>query len=700
MPANPHMKSGGSACKPACEAVVRCNLHNQMKPDSLSLAARIATPLTAVALVGFCYGMARFPEIPKAERERLASRFKFERAPLPEVANHPPYKSVREVHPSLQRISAWISSLGASAALADLDGDGLPNDVCYIDPRLDQVIVAPVPGTQARYAPFVLQASPLPYDARTTAPMGVLVGDFNEDGLLDVLVYSWGRTPILYLRRATATPVGSPVALSRADLVATELTDSGERWFSNGAVQADLDGDGHVDLVIGNYFQDGAHILDANAGGVEVLHEGKAKALNGGKKHVFLWAGAQAGETPSATFKEVAGVFTPEVEHGWTLAIGAADLDGDLLPEIYFGHDFGPDRLLHNRSIPGHLKFAVLEGQRRFTDPKSCVLGCDSFKGMGVDFGDVNGDGLPDIYVSNIATEFGLTESHFLWQSTGKIDEMEHGVAPYVQASEELGLSRSGWGWDCRLADFDNDGILEAVQAVGFIRGKINRWPELQSLGTSNSRVVHDPRFWPNFKPGADLSGHDLNPFFVRAGGDRYFNVGMEVGFTEPMVTKGVALADVDGDGRLDMVFANQWMESCFFHNVAPSPGQFLGLHLVLPLAADAAAPLRKRAGNPDADLHGRPAVGASARLVLPSGRKLFAQVDGGSGHSGRRSPDILLGLGQLPAGQKLDVELKWRDIGGQPQATTLTLSPGWHTVLLGKISVGALASAGQLTAP
>ena len=75
------------------------------------------------------------------------------------------------------------------------------------------------------------------------------------------------------------------------------------------------------------------------------------------------------------------------------------------------------------------------------------------------------------------------------------------------RAAEALGLSRSGWGWDCRLADFDNDGVLEAVQAVGFIRGKINRWPELQSLGTSNSRMVHDPRFWPNFKPGADLSG-------------------------------------------------------------------------------------------------------------------------------------------------------------------------------------------------
>jgi hypothetical protein len=655
-----------------------------MSPQSSAFVKRFAAPAVALALIGLTFGMARYPCLGPKECSRLSSRFKFEKIALPEAANHPPYKYVRQVHPSLKRIAAWVSTLGASAALADLDGDGLPNDVCWVDPRTDLVTVAPVPGTGARYAPFTLNPAPLRFDPATTAPMGVLAGDFNEDGLMDLLVYFWGRTPVLFLRKNSGVEAGHATALSAEDYVPCELTESEERWFSNGAIQADLDGDGHLDLVIGNYFQDGAHILDANASGVEVLHEGKSKALNGGKKHLFLWAGATVGPHPHVEYREVTDVLEPAVEHGWTLAIGAADLDGDLLPELYFGNDFGPDRLLHNRSTPGHLKFVVLEGQRRFTDPKSCVLGFDSFKGMGVDFGDINGDGILDIYVSNIATRFGLTESHFLWQSTGAAEQMKQGIAPYRQASEKLGLSRSGWGWDCRLADFDNCGVLEAIQAVGFIKGKINRWPELQSLGTSNDRIVHDPRLWPNFKPGADLSGHDLNPFFVRAADGRYYDIGPALGFTEPMVSKGIALADVDGDGRLDFVLANQWEPSFFFHNQGPNPGDFLGLHLLLPLPSQSEAILRERKGHPGPDLYGLPAIGAQVRAILPDQRRLVAQVDGGTGHSGRRSPDIHLGLGRLPADSTIQVEVKWRSLRGEVQEATFQLTPGWHTVLLG----------------
>jgi enediyne biosynthesis protein E4 len=635
------------------------------RPDIGIGMKKCSTCLAAIVLAAICYGAAKLPALSPREKSALAARFAFKKLPLSEVANHPPYKMVRQVHPSLDRISAWVSSVGAAATLADLDADGLPNDLIYVDPRTDLVTITPVPGTGERYQPFAF--GPLAwatgsYDLSTIAPMGSVAGDFNEDGLLDVMIYFWGRTPLLYLRMAN----GSEPAVKQLSLAAfmlRELVDSGERWYSDCATQADFDGDGHVDLLIGNYFQDGARILDAKASGTETMHQGKAKALNGGYKHIFLWQAAARGDSPSATYREVRNVFPEEIARGWAVALGAADLDGDLLPEIYFAHDFGPDRLLHNRSAPGRLEFAELKGRRDFTTPKSCVLGDDSFKGMGCDFGDMNGDGLLDIYVSNIATKFGLTESHFLWQSTGQLEDMKRGIAPYVQNSEKLGLSRSGFGWDARLADFDNDGVLEGIQACGFIKGKINRWPELQALGTSNDKVVHNPRFWPSFRPGADLSGQDWNPFFVRDAAGRYYDIAPAVGLAEPMVSRGIALADVDGDGRLDFVCANQWGPSYFIRNESPQPGAFLGLRLL--------------------QRTGAPAIGAVATISLADGRKMVAQVDGGSGHSGRRSPEVHFGLGAVDKTKPLLVDIKWRDPRGQVQRTTRQLLPGWHTIRL-----------------
>src|SRR5262249_17972772 len=149
--------------------------------------------------------------------------------------------------------------------------------------------------------------------------------------------------------------------------------------------------------------------------------------------------------------------------------------DGDLLPEIYLVQDFGPDRLLHNRSQPGKLTFVSLYGERTLTTPRSGVLGRDSFNGMGIDFGDLNGDGGPDIFVSNITCNFGLHETSFVFLSQkDELHRMREGIAPYRNASEELGLSRGGWNWQARLADFDNDGVLEALQAAGATKGTVS----------------------------------------------------------------------------------------------------------------------------------------------------------------------------------------------------------------------------------
>lgn len=648
-----------------------------MTTTSTNIVRRYAARFVAVMLIVALYGLARLPKLSYAERARLAADFKFVQSPLPELASRSS-RSARVVHPSLEHISAWISSVGASVALNDIDGDGLPNDVCYVDTRTDRVIVAPVPGTPARYAPFTLDPKSVPYDAATMAPMGCLPSDLNEDGLIDILVYYWGRTPIAFLNTK-----GSKQVLSSDKYLPGEVIPNGGRWFTNAATLADLDGDGHADLIVGNYFQDDAQILDSKGNSPpQQMQHSMSRAANGGRNHLLLWSGATAGAEPSVQFKEVEGVLDEQVARGWTLAVGAADLDGDLLPEIYFANDFGPDRLLHNRSKPGALHFALLEGVKTLTTPNSKVLGRDSFKGMGVDFGDLNGDGLLDIYVSNIADQYALEESHFVFLSTGHPELMKKGVAPYVDASESLGLSRSGWGWDTRLADFNNDGVLEALQATGFMRGAVNRWPELHELAMGNDQLLQDPRSWPRFQPGDDLSGHNHNPFFVRAQDGRYYDLASDLGLDQLQVSRGIATADVDGDGRLDFAVANQWDTSYFYHNESAHVGAFLGLHLLLPLQPEKTT--RVYSGQPGTDPTTRPAIGAFATVYLPDGRRLVAQVDGGNGHSGKRSTDLHFGLGQLSPNQTSRVELRWRDSVGQAHQEALQMLPGWYTVLLG----------------
>jgi hypothetical protein len=157
-----------------------------------------AKRILAVTVILTLLALAQLPALSQSEKSAIASRFAFTRLPLPEVTGVPK-KQERGVNPSLARHSAWVSAVGASVALNDLDGDGLANDLCYVEPRTDQVIVAPVPGTGDRYQPFTLETVHHGYDASAIAPMGCLPNDVNEDGRVDLLVYYWGRTPVTFL---------------------------------------------------------------------------------------------------------------------------------------------------------------------------------------------------------------------------------------------------------------------------------------------------------------------------------------------------------------------------------------------------------------------------------------------------------------------------------------------------------------------
>lgn len=626
------------------------------RPPAVS---RIAAPLLAL-LIAVSLGFAtRLPDASAADRRMLAGRFAFAVSDL----NGDPAggRTQRAVQPALERLRAWISSVGAGAALADLDGDGLPNDTCLVDPRDDSVSVTPTPGPTVRYEAFPLLPTGVPYDVRTTAPMGCALADLNEDGRLDVLVYFWGRAPLVHLQRADV-PFG-PAAFTAADVTAR----SDEVWNSTTANVLDLDGDGHLDILVGNYFPDGARVLDPAARDDPrmQMQDSMSWARNAGRNRILRFTGLTpvAGGPPRPRYEDASSALTDEQARAWTLAIGAQDLDGDSRPEVYVANDFGRDHLLRNLSRPGRIRFAELPGRREADMPKSKVLGNDSFKGMGVAFTDLNADARPDILVSNITTPYALQESNFAFVSTDTAPLTDR--APYRDESQRLGLARTGWGWDVKAADFDGDGTDEIVQALGFLRGRVNRWAELQELAMGNDVFLRYPNAWPNFRDGDDIAGHQRNPFFVRGDDGRYVDVSERLAFRQHATTRALAVGDTDHDGRPDLVVANQWARSQFLHNTGPARAH-LGLRLLLP------------ATGPDAQP--RPAVGATVQVRRADGAPLTAQLYPANGHTGGNSPELLFGLGASSG--PVTVTVTWRDAAGQ-QALTRSLTPGWHTLVL-----------------
>ncbi|MFI5495987.1 CRTAC1 family protein [Actinoplanes sp. NPDC051859] len=620
--------------------------------------------LVVVLAAGLCITagwFTRSPAAPKADTAALAQRFDFA---ITDVNDDPAgARTRRVVQPGLDHIRAWISAVGASAGLSDLDGDGLPGEACLVDPRDDSVTVRPTPEGPGRFPVFALLPAGLAYDAMTTAPMGCVPADLNEDGWTDVLVHFWGRTPVAYLRRP-GVALG-PDAFRATDIVPHPT----EIWNSSTANVLDLDGDGHLDLFIGNYFPDGARVLDAAAKNDPLMRmqDSMSGAANAGTNRILRFERTDVVDGVAVPrYSDASKALTPSQTRHWTLATGAQDLDGDSLPELYVANDFGPDHLLHNRSTPGKIAFEVLKGSRVLDTPKSKALGDDSFKSMGVAFTDLNTDSRPDLVVSNITVARGLQESNFAFVSTGT-DALAGGHAPYRDDSEKLGLARTGWGWDVKAADFDGDGIDELMQAVGFVRGTVNRWANLQELAMANDDVLRFPGAWPTFEDDADISGWEKDPFFVRTAEGRYADIGRDLGIDNHGPSRGLAVADVDHDGRLDVLIANQWARSQFLHNTG-APRAYLGLRLLLPGVGAGSKP--------------RPAIGAAVTVTRADGTVLRSQLYPANGHSGVNAPELMFGLGASTSAG-VSVAVTWRDTTGT-HTTTRTLTPGWHDLTLG----------------
>jgi enediyne biosynthesis protein E4 len=487
-----------------------------------------------------------------------------------------------------------FTSGGSSAAAGDYDGDGL-EDLFVTDSdngKLNHLFHNNGNGTFTDVAGAAGVAKGNDPD---TIVADALWFDYDNDGRQDLLVARFG-TPLLYHNEGNG---------KFKDVSAQ----SGLNKFGNtiAVVAFDYDSDGKLDLMFGNYFKP-VNLL--TSGDPHVLPNDLDNAVNGGG--VTLWHNLGNGRFEETTQKAGFGKHT-----GWTLDIGTGDLNNDGLPDVYLACDYGTDRIFFNN------------GDGTFTDSTEKSIGFDTRKGMNVDIADYDNDGWLDIYVTNITDEY-MKECNMLWHNNHD--------GTFTDVSRETNTCETLWGWSAKFGDFDNDGWPDLFVVNGLrSAGKENYIPVVVNLITQPGVDFTDARLWPNIG-NMTWSGYQKKKLFHNLGGQTFKEISGEAGVDNDKDGRGIAMADFDNDGKLDLFQANADQPALYYHNTSEGVGNWVQFKLT-------------------GTKSNRDAIGA--RITLSAGGlKQIREIDGGNGYAGQSTKRAHFGIGKAA---KLDsVEIRW----------------------------------------
>jgi enediyne biosynthesis protein E4 len=481
-----------------------------------------------------------------------------------------------------------LETMGAGVALFDYDNDGRL-DIYLVNgaPLADPTPKGTIPQkTTSEYSNRLYHQKPdgTFEDATEKAGlqgagygMGVAVGDFDNDGYEDLYVTAYGGNK-LYHNNGNGT--------------FTDITEKagvkGGGW-STSAAWVDLDGDGFLDLVVLRYLNwdfDDVWCGEHKEGYRAYCHPDYFKPVAPLVYH----------NNKDGTFTEVAqkiGFGKP----GKGLGIAISDYDRDGHIDVFVANDSMFEFLYHNKGDGNFEEVALAAGVAVDQDGRT-------YAGMGLDFADYNNDGWPDIVVTDLANQ-----RYALYQNNGD--------GSFTYASQNLGvgqitLPHSGWG--VRFIDYDNDGWKDLLIAQGH---------DLDTIELT----------YPNL--------HYREPMLLAHNTGRGFvDVSTQSGsvFGQAWVGRGLAIGDLDNDGRLDAVVTTNDGPIHILHNETPTRNHWILLKLV---------------GHQS----NRDAIGAEVTVVTSSGSQ-YATVSTSGSYLSASDKRVHFGLGQDSTVQR--IEIRW----------------------------------------
>lgn len=448
--------------------------------------------------------------------------------------NHTHHKPVLD-H-KLDNIMPWMASVGAAAAAADYDRDGYV-DLYVTQSRMGEPNMLYHNNGDFTFTDVAKEAGVAWVNEEHGVSMGAVFGDYDNDGHLDLYVIKWGCNVLFHANGdGTFTEV-------------TEQSGTGDCGNANGVIFLDYDNDGDLDLYIGNYFPyvDLWHLENTR-----IMHDAFETSVNGGANVLYR-------NNDDGAFTDVAAELGI-ADSGWTLDVGCGDIDNNGTMEIFTANDFGPDRLF------------TFRGENGFVNISNEAIGIDTRKGMNAEFGDYNNDGWLDIYVANISTDEFLEEGNVLHENLGD--------GSFVDVAVETNCWDGGWGWGCKFMDFDNDGDLDIFAVNGFVSaGEEEWWYDLAVFATDIHTNPADAATWP-MMGNKSCSGHEPSRLFRNDGFDGFVEIAAMAGVDDKRDGRGIAVADYDNDGDLDMYVANQNAAGVLYRNDIGSRSNWLEVDL------------------------------------------------------------------------------------------------------------------------